>query len=95
MKITFMCELDVPSGTRRRFNLTSDMPWPALPGVGDYVVPHATGRYQLQAREVLRRIFAPDGGVILAWSVDALGNDPEPQVEALLRVGYVEVEALQ
>lgn len=82
------CEFDV---------LETDRPYPAVPRVGEHVIPNddnMAGR-TLHAREVRRVIYANDGTVILDWEVDALINDPEPQIAALLEAGYVEKPVLQ
>jgi hypothetical protein len=95
MIISFRIHLDDPSdGRERRFARKAEIPYPAVPRVGEYVVlptndPGAT----LEAREVSRVIYAADGLVILEIKIDGLSNDASSQVAVLQQAGYRELSS--
>ena len=93
MNIVFRVHIDDSSiGRERRFARDEDVRYPAVPREGEYVVlPTNRPDVTLQARQVTRVIYTPDGKVILEIRVDGLTNDVTSQVETLRGAGYREL----
>jgi hypothetical protein len=89
MKLTLRFTFpDATAGRERTFTMDVDRAYPAVPRVGDAVVPDDAG--QLAPRTVSSVVYNPDGSLVLDLDLDAPADNPEAQVMALETVGFEE-----
>ena len=90
MQLTLEVRLDDGVSARTRdFRKVVQRDYPGVPR-GDDVVDFGD-RGRTMARRVSEAIFLESGEVIVRTLSTNLDNDPEPQVNALLELGYCEI----
>ena len=92
MQLTLEVRLeDGSQGKSRHFQRKVNRQYPSVPSTGD-AMDYGEGPHQM-VRRIHDVIYLSDGEVIVRSTSGEVNHDPEPQVQALRDLGFIETNA--